>query len=172
MVVDELSALHVLRSLLHTPVLLRWRILTCASTSGALKHYNWSKLHRRSKTKQAFVSQSTAFPVCHDSNQRNVDGQHRTVDKKCLWTKSIYKQERPARKRIYGKHTILNACVSAINVSIAKQPVAGWAPATSKLSLASVVSSGCAANSVALATYCCGVYEFKMPLVWNISVTQ
>ena len=57
-------------------------------------------------------------------------------------------------------------------MSMAKQPVAGWVPATSELSLVSLVSSGLAANSVALATYCCGVYEFKIPLVWTISVAQ
>ena len=80
------------------------------------------------------------------------------MDNTELWTRSVCRQKRFINKNglraseSYGKHTIINACVSEIKMSMAKQPVAGWVPATSELSLVSLVSSGFAANSVALAT--------------------
>ena len=51
----------------------------------------------------------------------NVDGQHRTVDTECLWTKEVYKQERPVHKRVIIWKRLISNCMNLSNNSVHSQ---------------------------------------------------
>ena len=91
-------------------------------------------------------------------------GHEMFVDKKGLQTSAACAHASLWNKEYYK-------CMSPSNNSIHCQ-TARCGLGACPISLVSLVSSGFAANSVALANCCCGGYKFKMPLVWTISVAQ